>query len=272
MSGRNKALPPKEFIVATLLPSCINEFLSEGKSVYSSAQSLLKDQNQESEGCLSVSEWRQLTINRQSQEKDKTKLLSMELYEKICTKSFLCDSINNYGLVDGNYALLIDEICSFLNLLQDNIDSYFHCQNVEEDDEKSRVVEKKSFCLDMTVVRQKQSESIRVDKLLGDVFEEDEPSLCESPDYPESPKLLHDMPLDSNHFQLLHLISQRKLWHRTELESKANDLGLLLDGALETINDVAFDFFDEAATDGEDPIEVDIEIVEPLLDQMKSSY
>ena len=39
----------------------------------------------------------------------------------------------------------------------------------------------------------------------------------------------------------------------------------MLDGALEVINDSAFDTCDEALTDGEDPIEINAEVLEQLL-------
>lgn len=62
--------------------------------------------------------------------------------------------------------------------------------------------------------------------------------------------------LDAEHSAFLRLLRTRPSWSRQELSDAAADMELMLDGALERINDVFFDKFDEALTDGEDPVEV----------------
>lgn len=62
--------------------------------------------------------------------------------------------------------------------------------------------------------------------------------------------------LDVEHSTFLRLLLTRPSWLRQELSDVAADMELMLDGALERINDVFFDEFDEALTDGEDPVEV----------------
>jgi uncharacterized tellurite resistance protein B-like protein len=53
-------------------------------------------------------------------------------------------------------------------------------------------------------------------------------------------------------------------WTREQLLAMAQARSLMLDGALESINEAAFDEYDEPLTDGEDPIEVNPEIREAL--------
>lgn len=62
--------------------------------------------------------------------------------------------------------------------------------------------------------------------------------------------------LDVEHSAFLRLLLTRPSWLREELSDVAADMELMLDGALERINNVFFDEFDEALTDGEDPVEV----------------
>jgi hypothetical protein len=57
----------------------------------------------------------------------------------------------------------------------------------------------------------------------------------------------------------------RPSWARDELNNVALDLDLMLDGALERVNEVALDTFDIAFVEGNDPIEVNSEINEKVM-------
>ena len=135
----------------------------------------------------------------------------------------------------------------------------------DENTEVAREHALSSFTLDLKAIRQKQAESAKVANLLGAIFEEDE--LEPSEPEPQSAVELEVSiaGLDSVHSLFLQAIAQQDTWSRDALETKATDLGLMLDGALEVINDSAFDTCDEALTDGEDPIEINAEVLEQLL-------
>jgi len=70
--------------------------------------------------------------------------------------------------------------------------------------------------------------------------------------------------LDESHSSLARLLLSRPEWTREELLDVAADLDLMLDGALEHINEAAFDAYDSPLTEGEDPITVNIEVLEKL--------
>lgn len=70
--------------------------------------------------------------------------------------------------------------------------------------------------------------------------------------------------LDEAHGALLRLMLSRPSWSRSELEDAAADLDLMLDGALETINEAAFDAFDAPLCEGDDPVEVNLELIEKI--------
>ena len=70
--------------------------------------------------------------------------------------------------------------------------------------------------------------------------------------------------LDATHTKFLKILAQQYTWGRDALESKASELNLMLDGALEVLNDAAFDSCEEPLTDGDDPIELDADVLEQL--------
>ena len=70
--------------------------------------------------------------------------------------------------------------------------------------------------------------------------------------------------LDEAHTALIRLLLSRAQWTRTELEDAAADLELMLDGALELINEAAFDAYDMPLTEGEDPLDVNAELMEKV--------
>jgi hypothetical protein len=56
----------------------------------------------------------------------------------------------------------------------------------------------------------------------------------------------------------------RPQWSRAELEDAASDLELMLDGALEQVNDACFDMHDIPLSEGEDPIDIHPEAIEKI--------
>ena len=103
-----------------------------------------------------------------------------------------------------------------------------------------------------------QADSAKVGALLHSVFsepvEEPIPVIAEI----EEPETTREnrLGLDDTHAAFLHVMIGRSLWSRSDLEDVAADMDLMLNGALERINDASFDQFDMALTEGDDPIEV----------------
>ena len=67
--------------------------------------------------------------------------------------------------------------------------------------------------------------------------------------------------LDKAHAALVAFLAGQNEWKRTDFESKARALGLMPDGALETINDWAFDHFEEPLIEDGDVMEVNYALV-----------
>ncbi|ENC9555955.1 hypothetical protein ABLF39_001790, partial [Aeromonas hydrophila] len=64
--------------------------------------------------------------------------------------------------------------------------------------------------------------------------------------------------------QFLRALLARPEWARDDLSALANTMGLMLDGALEQINEVMLDHFDEMLIEGDDTIELNTDLLEQI--------
>ncbi len=129
------------------------------------------------------------------------------------------------------------------------------------------------LALNFDLIQQRQQDSREASLILTEIFAEDSAevlaeSIAETPEAQmlatEDMGQAKDLGLDQTHLQLLQILGQKTVWNRQDLESLATERGLMLDGALENINDVAFEQCDEALAEGEDPIEINPEVFEEL--------
>lgn len=131
-------------------------------------------------------------------------------------------------------------------------------------------VENAGFKLDTARIAELQKDTEKVSALLSSIFREEEvsaPVLIEekiTTENEESSSVPGLLGLDESHSSLARLLLSRPEWTRDELLDVAADLDLMLDGALEHINEAAFDAYDSPLTEGEDPITVNIEVLEKL--------
>jgi tellurite resistance protein len=123
--------------------------------------------------------------------------------------------------------------------------------------------------LDFAKVSGLQEDTDRVSNILHAIFNEAPPTSSSNPERtpeaqaPAAETMLETLwGLSPAYSELLQVLLSRSRWSRTELEELAADRGLLLDGALEHINEAAFDRFDQALTEGDDPLEINLELVE----------
>ena len=112
------------------------------------------------------------------------------------------------------------------------------------------------FSLNLDLVQAKQLESAKATQLLQSVF-------IEAPT--AAPSAHVTLGLDAAHATFLQTLKQQTVWSRAELMGIAQQSDLLLDGALELINEAAFERCDEALTEGEDPLEVNPDVLQELL-------
>lgn len=123
------------------------------------------------------------------------------------------------------------------------------------------------FTLNAERIAQLQKETEEVSALLAGVFTEEqhnEPDseeviIDESPDVPAG-----ILGLNAEHSAFVRRLVSRYSWPKSDLNDVAADMELMLDGTLEHINEMMLDMFEIPLTEGDDPIEINRELVEQL--------
>ena len=124
----------------------------------------------------------------------------------------------------------------------------------------------RAFVLDPNRIRELQAETERVAKLLTGIFNSEEDAPPPAPQAPiDSTESRIPVPglwgLDPEHSDLARKLLERAHWTRAELEELAEDRQIMLDGALETINEACLDTTGQHILEGSDPIEVNRNVV-----------
>lgn len=132
--------------------------------------------------------------------------------------------------------------------------------------------------LDKDRIAALQQDTKLVDNLLANIFTDNIPAAVESLDPVEQSDENEPLPeheggtlvapilpgLDEAHNALAKFVLEHTPCSRADLQNVANDLDLMLDGALERLNDACFDAYDAPFTEGDDPIEINLEIKDKL--------
>lgn len=124
--------------------------------------------------------------------------------------------------------------------------------------------------LDHAAVEEKIEETALVSSLLAEIF--DDPETAPEPaavgaanGQPSEVGNAGPTGLETAHLDFARELAQRASWSRLEVEALAARTGLLVDGALEAVNDAAFETCDAPFAEGEDPIEIDAEVAKEML-------
>lgn len=121
------------------------------------------------------------------------------------------------------------------------------------------------FALDHDRIAQLQRETEQVSALLAQVFVGEQPVEPEEVSIEEAGEDTSGVcGLDADLSAFLRVLVSVMSGRRDELEAVASDMELMLDGALEQINDMAFEHFDMPVTEGEDPFEINPDVMENL--------
>lgn len=127
------------------------------------------------------------------------------------------------------------------------------------------------FQLDDSVLAHHESETKDVQGILGSIFAENvDDSEDEDDDeqvQTETSSVDEDDGLDAPHRKLMETLMTQEKWSREEYEGLCDKLGLMADGALETINDWSFEQVDAPLLEDEDDIYVMLDIAEEIANQ-----
>lgn len=212
----------------------------------------------------------------------KKKLDPLTIEAKRTIASFLAHLAQADGVVSPSEVKLLERVYKTLQLDSSLLYSDLHgaaagasmapvkstaSAPLSDSETPTAVSTKQGFVLDHERIAELQRETAEVSALLAQVFTEE---LVEEPE--PLVEALESMSetradvagLDLEHSAFLRLLVSRAEWSRSELEAAASDMELMLDGALEQINDMAFERFDMPVTEGDDPIEINTDILEEL--------
>ncbi len=120
------------------------------------------------------------------------------------------------------------------------------------------------FVLDAARVEAKLTETAAVSALLGSIFIEGEEPPTWRPVEPAAPEQTV-VGLDAAHASLLRALTARASWSRNEFEALAEERALLPDGALDAINEAALEARGEPICEGDDPIDINTDVLQELL-------
>lgn len=181
--------------------------------------------------------------------------------------SFMASVAQADGAVTPTELKTLEKIYKLLGVDAKQMFSDVHAASTGEASSLPQTEGPAEFKLDAARVASLQRDSDKVSALLANIFEDEVLPLVAST--PESLENEVESPggllgLDDAHSALARILLSRPEWTRTELNDVAADLDLMLDGALEQINEVCFDRFDLSLTDGDDPITLNVEILEKI--------
>ena len=117
-------------------------------------------------------------------------------------------------------------------------------------------------------IAQLQKETEAVSALLAGVFAEEQPveTIAEEvTSVDEPPQVVAGiLGLNPDHSAFVRRLVSRHSWPKADLIDVAADMELMLDGTLEHINEAMLDRFDAPLTEGDDPIEINQELLEHI--------
>ncbi|OYY74767.1 MAG: hypothetical protein B7Y40_04040 [Gammaproteobacteria bacterium 28-57-27] len=238
---------------------------------------------------VQVESWSQLTPNHQRRLmahlrllidepmsltalKKKFEPLSQDQKETIA--SFMATVAQSDGMVSPAEIKLLERLYKTLGIESKKVFSDLHAvaAGFTPTTAKAEKIKQGGFSLDPTRIAELQRDTQRVSALLSTIFTEtqDVPAVA-SGEQDETEPAADEMKvnnsilgMDEAHSAFARLLLSRPQWSLDELEDAAADLDLMLNGALEQLNEAAYDAYDIPFTDGDDLVDINAEIVEKL--------
>lgn len=201
----------------------------------------------------------------------KKKLEPLEPSAKETIAAFMATVAQSDGTVSPDEVKMLEKVYKALGVEPKKVFSDVHAAAAGAPQSESPKAEAAGgFKLDPARIAALQQDSAKVSALLANIFKEEdapaaallEPEAATEPEVEEASSAI--LGLDEPHTTLARMLLSRPQWSRAELLDVSADLDLMLDGALERINEAAFDSLDMPFTEGEDPVEVNADVLEKL--------
>ena len=125
------------------------------------------------------------------------------------------------------------------------------------------------FQLDISRIEQIQAQSASVHSILCEVFADQDEQELPASTTAEEIHPASDLPpvpqLDGAHLQLFYALREASSMARDHFDDLCLELKLMPEGALELINDTAYELIGEPLLEGDDPIEIDHQIAQEMM-------
>lgn len=199
----------------------------------------------------------------------KKKFEPMDLAAKETIAAFMAAIAQADGDVSPAEVKMLEKVYRALGVDPKRVFSDVHAVAAGTKPSTKTKFEQSGLKLDPARIAELQKDTEKVSALLANIFIESEDNAAAAAqssavdseaEAVEAPKGL--LGLDETHSALARMLLSRPEWSREELMDVASDMDLMLDGALEHLNEAAFDAHDVPFFDGEDPITVNPHILE----------
>lgn len=197
----------------------------------------------------------------------KKKLEPLDATARETLAAFMATVAQSDGTVSPDEVKMLEKVYKVLGVDPDKVFNAVHAVASGSTPMTSRPKEKVAgFKLDPARIAALHQDTAKVSALLAGIFIDDSApvAVATETDIEEEKPAEGIMGLDESHTALCRMLLSRTQWTRNELIDLAADLDLMVDGALERINEAAFDRYDMAFTEGDEPIEVNSEIREKV--------
>ena len=169
------------------------------------------------------------------------------------------------GKIDVSEIKQIEKLYTFLGLDKSLVTSDIHDLTSLKVTTSSPLMKQaqsnaSSFILNEEVLALHENETEHAQSMLSNVFTSDD----EFEDSPIVEERAKNEDLDKEHAELYSCLIVKEIWSRDEVFALCKKLNLMIDGAIETINEWAFDNVDEAVVEDEGSIHINFDIVEEL--------
>jgi tellurite resistance protein len=165
---------------------------------------------------------------------------------------------------------LLEKIYQQLGLERANLYSHIHSTQTPKSPAESIAgrtsgSEREAFSLDTAKIAMLKASSDQIAERLAAIFaDEIEPPPLPIDAQADSVSTNTVLGLDEAHSAFARVLMSRPTWQRSEMLDVAQDLEIMLDGALERLNESCLDELDITFTEGDDPVHINPDLMEKL--------
>ncbi|MBW2010418.1 MAG: TerB N-terminal domain-containing protein [Deltaproteobacteria bacterium] len=214
----------------------------------------------------------------------KQRLAEVSQAEKVAISRILISVAHADGRIDPKEVKQLEKLYTTLGLEKDQVTSDIHAQAAPcepvtvgiRDPEAAFSIPKptigapaeKGFLLNAELIRIRDEETRQVKGVLEGIFadqEDGEADLDSTPDVDIVSSISPLAGLDEAHLSFFNCLQSQETWERSALHEKCKELGLMVDGAMEVLNEWAFDNANAPLIEDGEPVYVDVDLAKEIM-------